>query len=56
MSDLARMFLPLLAFMLIPLWIPLIAIALGRMQDLVQREPVPVRIDSDRRRADHRRR
>jgi hypothetical protein len=46
MSQMLTIFAPLLAFMLIPVWIPLVAVALGAVADLVsprsaRREPRP---------------
>jgi hypothetical protein len=35
MADALKAFLPLYAFMLIPLWIPLVSIVVGRILDAV---------------------
>jgi hypothetical protein len=36
MSDAAHTFLPLFAFMLIPVWIPVLAISAGRLLEVVR--------------------
>lgn len=58
MSDALKTFVPLFAFMLIPVWIPLITAAVGRLADLLgghRRDEVAARIEAVKERSEARR-
>ena len=39
MGELLRAYAPIMAFMLVPLWIPLIAVSVGALRDRIGGEP-----------------
>lgn len=50
MHDVLTTMVPLLLFMLIPVIIPVVAVACGALMDLVAPKPVPVRVGTHERR------
>jgi hypothetical protein len=50
MTDFLGTLLPMIAFMLIPVWIPVVAVAIGALRDLVApRKPALVKVEVDRK-------
>lgn len=50
MHDVLTTLVPLLLFMLIPVFIPLVAVICGALADRIAPKPVPVRVGSAERR------
>lgn len=52
--DLIKIFAPLAVFMLLPIWIPIIAVVIGRLTDSFRgggTDPVAARLDELKRRS-----